>query len=262
MKNRPKLLTWQCFFLLFIALSFPLQIMFLFGLAPWEFKAVAIKIAPLNWIVMGFALLSSVFAWRASRLLLFTIPLVAAAVLYNNWIVAVAALNFVPELAWGSAATGAILLCLPLLRQNIRNLLTTPSRRWWLTPTRHPVHVPVRLKLHLAQGSHEFLAMTYDLSEGGAFIPLEMMAPTIETGARDLPPTIGIGTQCYVSLPLRGLSRVTCRGEVVRYAGKQGQYPVGIGIRFLGLGWKARQALEEFLAYRMTLKHDNRLNAI
>ncbi len=250
MKARPSLLLWQSALLFLIAAAFPIQIMLLFGHSPFEWHAIASKLAPMNWIVIGLSLLSSILAWRASPALLVLLPILSGSVVYNNWIVAAASLNYNWRVAMGSAIAAVAVLCLPVLRKSVRGLLLAPQRRWWLTPKRHSICIPVRLKLHLPQGSTEYLAMTFDLSEGGAFIPLEMMAPTHENGSQELPPVIRIGTQCYVSLPLRGLNRVSCRAEVVRHASSNGRYPGGIGIRFLGLGWRARSALEGYIGYR------------
>jgi hypothetical protein len=164
--------------------------------------------------------------------------------------VAAASLNYDPRVAWASSIACVTLVCMPVFRRSIRDLLRAPERRWWLTPKRYSIRIPIRLKLHLPSGSNEYLAMTFDLSEGGAFIPLDMMEPTKDTTERTLPPTIKIGTQCYVSLPLRGLNRVSCRAEVVRHSNAHGRYPGGIGIKFLGMGWRAKAALEKYLEYR------------
>jgi hypothetical protein len=234
MKSRPRELTWAAFFLIATALSFPIQIMMLYGHRPNEFLAIATKLAPLNWAVMALCLLSSGLILRASRWAVVSFVPLVLTVAWNNWLVGTANLDYSP---WTThwATLGFVACLLPVAGVRVRKLIRAPEDRWWLTPTRFRVEIPIRIKL-MSKGGAEFYAKTFDLSEGGAFIPGLQGARF-----RNL-----VGTQCYVSMTLRGYRILQCRAEVVRWGEGGGDYPAGVALRFLGHSAADRRMLAEF----------------
>ncbi len=252
-----------------MAVSFPIQIMVLYGHGPFEWAEIAAKLTPLNWMVIMAAVASAWLTLKASPALFVMIPGLATLVAYNNWCVAHADLNYSPAAA--AVATAAFFLgMLPIFTPQAREVLLNPSLRWWLTPERHRAELRVRMKVvwhgpRPAQGrdprNREIYARTYDLSEGGAFIPFDQLTSGFLNVADRAAPLgrkltlfdVPVGAQCYVCLPLRGYNWLQCRAEVVRAVGPRGQYPSGIGIRFLGLSREDRRQLQVFLKdYRPT----------
>jgi hypothetical protein len=267
MKSRPKRFVILALFLAAVAISFPIQAMWLFGRMPWEPLSVMNLLTPINWTVVALCALSAALAMRASPWLFATLPLLLWLVVFNNWLVGRFAQ--VSELGYsmfvtilGSVAFAAALAGLidrPMLRA-----LLNPQARWWLTPRRSRFRLPLRLK---TPTSGDYYLETFDISEGGAFIPLQQKSPepapfpsrprsaTTRTLARpasapaaQFVSALPIGAQCYVSLPLENMNYVQCRAEVVRTTRGKGEYPAGVGIQFLGLSFRDRRMIQQFLA--------------
>jgi c-di-GMP-binding flagellar brake protein YcgR len=58
---------------------------------------------------------------------------------------------------------------------------------------------------------------------------------------------LAVGTQCYLCLPLKDVSFIQCRAEIVRNTPGRGEYPAGVGIRFLGMSRAERRKLSSYL---------------
>jgi hypothetical protein len=259
-KKRPvRLLVLACF-LMAIAGAFPAQVMWLNGHHPWELVPIAAGLASLNWCIIGIAPLTAYLALRASPWLLGALPALIALVVYNNSVVASFDLDFTPRTAW-IASLGFVAVIGAMFNRAALHAVLNPHSRWWLTPLRKRLHVSVRLKLLTRNlpktgldAYNEFQINTYDLSEGGAFIPLDQTEAGLRaTDARKLQAfgaifkCLPIGTQCYVCLPLKDVSFIQCRAEVVRTTQGRGEYPAGVGLRFLGLSWAERRRLSGYL---------------
>jgi hypothetical protein len=237
MRNRPKKLVILAVFLILLAASFPIQIMMLYGHSLFEAQAIAAKIAPLNWAIMLLAPFTAMLAFRASPWVIAALPTLTGLVIYNNWFVSQMQTDFTPGVAW--LASGAFVGVVALLfnRQALQAILN-PTSRWWLTPERKRLAVPVRIKLQ--SPVNELYLNTFDLSEGGAFLPLDQ-AKVFRT--------VAVGTQCYVSLPLKDVESIKFRAEIVRNTQGRGEYPAGVGVKFLGLSWAEKRKLSHFLAH-------------
>ena len=239
MKTRPKRLIALACFLVAVAAAIPLQIMVIYGHAPWEVGAVLAKFAPLNWAVIALGLLTAYLVFEASLWLLAALPAWVALVFYNNWLVGSFEGHFSMTLT-ALASLSLVVALVAFVNREMLKVILSPTSRWWRTPVRKRVAMSIRLKLHTCQKRKpldELYVQTFDLSESGAFIPVK------EGDMKDMAP----GTQCYVSLPVRGVSYLQCRAEIVRHTQGRGGYPSGVGIRFLGLSWSEQRELNGFL---------------
>jgi hypothetical protein len=243
MKTRPKALSILAASVMSIAISLPLQIMFLYDHTPFELQAIFAKLAPLNWMILALAPITAWLLLKASFWLVLTAPLFAVLILYNNWFVAEIGTSYSP-ISIGFA-TGMFLIGFSsLLSKGIREIILNPQRRWWLTPKRHRAKLPVKMKLLTERGLREVELSTFDISEGGAFL----ISPQPEDKEIIHQNQVAVGMRCYLQLVLHSDSNpLSCRAEVIRMAGPRGDYPPGIGIRFLGMGWRERQALKKLL---------------
>lgn len=230
MSERPKQLSVLSLILLGIAISFPVQIMLLYGHLPWEIAAIGGKLTHLNWLVLIAALGSSYLAFRASPFAMLTLPVLTGLLAYNNWLVGEVGTDYsqVATMIATLGFLGALKIC---LSEKAFGLFLHPSRRWWLTPTRYRIEIPIRVKLMTGPKTTEVYAKTYDISSTGLFIPSVLTQ-------------VNVGTSCYVSFPLPGLELLQCRAEVVRKTEPSGKYPAGMGMRFLGLSYYERRKLE------------------
>lgn len=246
MKTKPRKLDYLALFLLGVAFAMPLQIMILYGHSPLEMTAVLAKLAPLNWLVLALAPLTAWLIYRASPLVLAAVPLLTVVVVHNNWFVSEMGTDYSPLTV--GLSTGAFILAMgSLATREVRNILMNPGRRWWLTPKRKRVTIPVHVVVP-GHGEYAFDSRTFDLSETGAFL-------VPEGAARALLQSVSAGTNCSLSFDL-GRAQLTehnnglgtrraihCRAEVVRTTEGHGQYPSGVAIRFVDLGWEQKRVL-------------------
>lgn len=241
MRTKPRKLDYLALFLLGVAFAMPLQIMILYEHTPLEVSAVFAKLAPLNWLVLVLAPLTAWFIYRASPLVLVAVPILTTVVIHNNWLVAEIGTDYSPLTV--GLSTGAFLLAMgSLATRETRELLVNPGLRWWLTPRRKRMSIPVHVVVP-GHGEYSFDSRTFDISETGAFL---ITGGSLEALLKN----IGAGTNCSISLDLdkvqRGKGRsLQCRAEIVRAVEAQGAYPSGIGVRFIELGRDQRRALQE-----------------
>ncbi len=229
MRSRPKPLIYLMLALFAVAISFPLQIMWLYG-HPWaEISAVWPKLTWLNWVVMGGSVLTGVMLYRAVPGAQRMMYALIGAVAVNNFFVGYYATDFSPWTAgFATLAFGA--LSLPLRNSEVRELLNHPERRWWRASSRKRLNVPIFLG-----GSRKTIlrSETFDISESGAFIPVE--AP------------LKIEERVSICLTLNTFQQIRCDGKVVRITEACGCYPAGFGIEFCNLDWSQRRELRRFL---------------
>lgn len=233
MRTRPRTLTALAWALIGAGASIPIQVMLMQERLPWEYESVLAGIAPMNYWVMGACISCGTLALRASGFLHYAFPLLIGIVAYNNWLIEA----LMPENHSPAAlviSVGALVLAYPLLfHGEAKVALLNPEKRWWMTPLRQRARLPVRIKVPGFKGG-EIYTRTFDVSVGGAFL---------ETSGEALS-KFDEGTQCYLSVPVGGLNYINCRAEVVRSAPARGEYPSGIGIRFLGLSASDRRLLQ------------------
>lgn len=235
MRAKPRRLDALALFLLGITVAMPLQIMIMYGNMPIEIGAILAKLAPLNWLILGLAPLTAWFIHRASPFVIVTGPILTLLVIRNNWLVAEIGNDYSPWFV--GISTGAFVLAMAsLTTRETRDLLLNPGHRWWLTPRRKRTVVPVHVVVP-GVGEYSFDSETFDISESGAFITFMRK--------------IAIGTDCSVSIELdrvnKDLGQIKCRAEIVRATEAYGQYPSGIGVRFIGLGREERQILNSYI---------------
>lgn len=267
MKNKPKVLNYVAALLFLLAPSLPTQIMVLYGHTPFELDAIAAKLTPLNWMIFFLAPVTAWLVWRASRYVFVAVPILSALVAYNNWFVGVLGRDYPPFTT--ALGTGLFVLCMgTLFTREARAALLNPAKRWWQTPRRKLVKIPVRMQVlnkNYRNERQDFYTVTYDLSRGGAFIPFgnergslrelrdhakkvkDVAAVKKNLSTAFVPRNLKEGTQCYVSLNLRDSSSLQCRAEIVRITDGTDRYPAGVGLRFLGLSWEERRKLERYL---------------
>jgi hypothetical protein len=258
MKKRPVELTFLALFLFAVALSIPTQVMALTGHAPWELMSIAAKMTPLNIMIFLSAPLVGVAVWRAHPVARYMVPIFGMLVVYNNWFVSQLGGNYNGE--WVKVGTGFFLMGLSvILSRDVRDILKHPEKRWWVTPRRKQIDLPIRVCVFQKRGedtisSVEFSAKTYDLSNGGVYVN---MSPEVTGGLSESSlKKLTNGTQCFVSITLKDLTFLQCRAEIVRQSLglAEGQsalassYPMGIGLKFLGLSWQEQKLLKEYLA--------------
>jgi hypothetical protein len=244
MKTRPETLTWMTAALAAVGASVPLQIMILHGHPPNEFFLAFHKLTTLNGAVMLSCGLSAFLAWRASPFMKYILPLTVLLVGWNNWAVEQSPLNdFAP-----GTATAASLVFLGLqalcFHPEAKKVLKDPSLRWWLTPRRKAVRVPVFIQTWMGE---TIKAHTHDLSSEGLFIPLGIRE--LNNHPKSLLKILEAGKRVDLNLVLSPLNTIHCEAEVVRFSQKdQGGYPPGIGLRIIRHHGQSKEEISKLLA--------------
>lgn len=236
MKFRPMTLTLMSLMYWGIAISFPLQIMWLYGYTPSEVEGVVSKLTILNWAVMAAATLTGMWIAQASPLALKAAPIVIALVAINNYIVGSYAIDY----SFETSALATILFAfahVPLFLPRMRLVLNNPTQQWWRTASRQKIRLPILVG---AAKHPQLLTETFDLSETGLFIPL---TEKVRTRGQAFNPA----EKLRLNFNLGALSQITCEGVVVRKQGPRGQYPAGFGIQFTKMPVHQRRALRRYL---------------
>lgn len=241
MRSRPRELTCLGIILAGIAISFPLQIIWIFGDSPLDPGAILCKLTPLNWVVMSLSTLLSYLVLTASPWIWLVSPAFVIATLWNHWLIAE-----VNGGAWAWIACLASLAVLAtqalLFRPEVMRVLTHPELRWWRTPGRERVSVEVNI---CPVSGGELQARSFDLSENGAFISVDGAAwLTNHEGSFK---KITLGSYCNLRFKLNQTSSFSCTAQIVRRAEARGDYPAGLGMRFVGVGAVERKVLHGFL---------------
>ena len=234
MRRRPMILPVIMLMLFGVALSFPLQVMWLYDHGLGELPQVLNKLTWLNWLVMAGAVLTGVFVFGASPFTRFALPALTFIVAVNNFFVGYFATDYsFMATTMGTFAFGAMLL--PLYQPKVRELLLYPDRRWWRAKTRRRMAVPI-----FVGGSRQvkLRSETFDISESGAFLPIEAAGLYVEE-------------RVSICLTLGTLQQIRCDARVVRRAEAKGTYPGGVGITFTNMDWWQRRELKRYLARQL-----------
>jgi len=228
---RPKILEFFSIFLIAVAVSFPIQIMMIYGHGPMELPQVFAKLTVLNWIVMFAALTNAALVYRAAPALKYTVPLMIVFVAINNWIIGKWHVDYSQTQAM--TASGFFILAHgPLFKKSIFGLINHPEKRWWLRPMRKKTQVSAYVSPF---NGLAFKAKTFDLSETGAFIPMS---------SDSLPAHVDDRVNLCLTL---GLAQIRCSARIVRSTSAKGNYPAGIALNFDKLPWTEKRELRRYI---------------
>jgi len=186
-------------------------------------------------------ILNAYLIFQASPLVKVMVPFSIVLVTFNNYIVAQYNTDYSP-LAASLASVAYMAVHVLLVRGQVFDLFRHPERRWWLISPRKQVEVLAYVSPY---NGIAFKTKTFDISEGGAFIPVtaEEIGPT----TRGIKPR-KLQANDRVSLCLTlGLAQIRCDARVVRTAAPCGHYPAGIGLSFEDMPRKQRKQLRRYI---------------
>lgn len=239
MKKRPMIFNLYTLFFLSVAVSFPVQIMSVYGHGATEAGMIFNKMSYLNWAVIGACLLNATLSYYGHWLLKLTLPVSFFIVALNNFFVSRLAQDFSPLIT--TAATLAFgMIGAYLFFSKANEILNDQNSRWWLASPRLKRTLPVWIQ---GPQGNPMLSKTFDISKSGAFLS----APALAKIRQDLPHPINEGDTISLTLGLSGQKEFNCRAEVVRLCEARGNYPGGIGIRFRDMSMGDRWVLDQIL---------------
>ncbi len=230
---RPKQFYLASVVLLMLALSFPFQVMILYGHHWSETQAIFSKITWLNWMVIGSFALGAYFYFQASRYIIYLAPLILGLVAFNNYLVGSFAGDFsLLQTTLGTFAVGIVFA--PLALPSSRVVLKDPKRRWWRRSKRHNKRVSATLNPYVGDMLH---VQTFDISQSGAFVCLD-------EGMTEVPK---VGDTVRVSFNVNSMKKIRCEAVVVRIADARGHYPRGMGLKFTQIDRNHEKSFDRFL---------------
>ena len=222
--------------LLLVAGSFPLQAALLYQHSFSELGSILQKISLLNFVSICLMATTAYMLFMVSPYLKVMCPLTIACLAWNNYVVGSYGQDF--TMAQAMLGTGLFAgLFVPLFRKDIRLILSDPHRRWWRRANRLHKNIDVILNPFVGQ---TLLAQTFDLSESGAFIPFE------NKSWDEIPK---VGERIKISLHIDTIRKIKCEAIVVRVVEPLGNYPKGIGIRFIEMNEAHKRSLNNFLTH-------------
>ncbi|HEX4925793.1 MAG TPA: PilZ domain-containing protein [Bdellovibrionales bacterium] len=235
MRTQPKSLIAMAAILTAIAVSYPVQVMFLYEHSMTELYSVLSKLAPLNWLVAVGCLFASYLAFRASPWMWVVFPVLSFFVAWNNWLVGSVGADF-SATTTALATLGFTSLGSLMFSAQAWEILLHPEKRWWLRPERKQVSAPVFV---IPKQGDAFRAETFDISATGAFIPLASESALL---------SFNTGDKISLRLTMGALTVLRCEAQVIRRNAPKGHYPAGVGIQFLNMNRHDSKELRKYLS--------------
>lgn len=234
MITRPSQFTVLALAMLGVALSFPIQVMVLYGHHWTELTAIVSKITWLNFLVISALLFSAYQFWNVSRSLIYTLPITFILVAFNNYWVG----NFggdydMQETSIASLAMVGFFIP-PLFMPTSRLLLSDPQRRWWRVSKRIKKKISGTINPYVGEMIN---VQTFDVSETGAFVCLD-------THQKTLPK---VGETIRLILNINSAKRIRCEAIVIRIADAKGRYPNGMGLKFKSMERECQKSIQQLL---------------
>jgi len=235
MKTRPRLLFLMAGLNVALILGFPIQVFIINEHELSELIPVFSELTLLNWFVMGILGAQIPLIMRASRALMYTAPFTVILVAFNNWLVSTIGFDYSMTETLFATATFAATQSL-WLHPTVRMLFAKPENRWWMTRTRDKIQIPVQM---WTLDGMPIVTSAYDISPGGIFVHFSIESLK-QCGLK-------VGDPIRLRMRLGSIYRLTAQAKVVRFAKAHGNYPEGMGLKFVAMSRQDQLILEKFL---------------
>jgi hypothetical protein len=219
MKEKPMFLKLFPLLAFGIAISFPIQIYYIYAIPLSETTKVISMLTPLNLITMASLITIACLTLKLSKLVYICIPILITLVFANNAIVGVYGKDFtIIQVALSFILLGLSLS--PFYNKGIRSVIENPDLRWWKTPKRHELKKP----LTLTSGMFEINTITSNISKTGVFAKVSDQIQLDQ-----------IQLDQIIDLKILGKDGFEIRAKVVRKSQGAEAYggPSGFGLEFI-----------------------------
>jgi hypothetical protein len=240
MKEKPVVFLYLSFFFFVIALSLPMQIMWIYGHDLTEINAVLSKLTALNIVCFILLLVNSWFSFSVSALLNITLPGLAVAISLNNYTVGLYGSDFTAEETL-FASLSFVSVILGFYVAGGYQVLKNPRLWWWKTPKRKSMKRP--LALWKASGRF-IIGDTENLSSSGVFVNFSESSRRKQKNFFRGPRP---GESFEIHIQTRKRDCVSLKGTVVREEKNKRGEQLGVGIRFNSMGLLDRVKLMSLL---------------
>lgn len=222
MNNKPLVFNFYALSLVLIALSFPLQISWMYGhelTDANQLRAIWNKLSVTNLITMTIISYTAWKVWRVEKGLIPWIASSCAIVAANNVIVSAYASDWSGFETTSSTVGFSVLLSVFVFSKAYEHSLA-PHLQWWRPAKRHKINAPVVIEF---MDHHRFQAQLFDISTTGMFITgVEQQAVST------LAP---VDEEMDIKIPFKN-TFYAFRVKLVRKAEENGHYPGGWGLSF------------------------------
>lgn len=230
MKTKPFYFDVITLFLLVVAVSLPIQILFLFDYQLQDWTETFQHLTFLNWLFMGSSLISAYFLYCGHRYALAFSTINICTVFSNNLIVGV----FGSDFSINQSLWGAVLYSIPLLPiyfNPLRETLLNSKQQWWRTAPRYSKQLDVQI--WSLNGKPTVNAKTINISKTGALLEVPSGAP--------------LHYRIPMALYVNEITPVHCEAKIVRHISDANNNFDKVGIEFLPLTKEQTQVLESCL---------------
>ncbi|MEK6627009.1 MAG: PilZ domain-containing protein [Bdellovibrionota bacterium] len=215
MRKRPLALLLFSICMMTIALSLPLQVVYL-----QDVESLFQMLTWLNIFIMALCVATAVAVFKLHKSFHYLLPITIAAVIFNNWWVGYVGFNY--NLTETSIASlSFLILCSVLLEKKAIKVLRSPKLKWWDVPLRSKIEIPVSLSPSLR--GQVLIKKSFDISESGFFLQ------GLEKSEFD---SLNVGEKFGVCLHFSKILKIRCEAKIVRKSAQNGSYPSGIGLQF------------------------------
>lgn len=218
MRNKPLYLIFFPYLAFAIALSFPVQIVLIYGVPLDDPAKIISMLTPLNLLTMSSMVLTGILSLTMSKHIYKIIPVLLLVTFANNAIVGLYGSDYTMfQVALSFILFGISLK--PFYSKEIKAVITEPKLRWWLTPTRYEMELPIKIHSELV----DFTSESLNMSKTGIFAKAKDDYYLEKININDI-----IDLQI-----LEDSSPITLKARVVRKSQNNNQLPNGFGLEFI-----------------------------
>ncbi|MBT4792474.1 MAG: PilZ domain-containing protein [Halobacteriovoraceae bacterium] len=168
MISKPLYLTLFPFLAFGIALSFPIQIYYLYKIPLTDIERIFSMLTPLNILNMIVLFLAGAMTLKLNKAIYKIVPVLLIITLINNAIVGLYGSDF----SLIQVGLSFVLLSLslkPFYQSEIQAIILNPKLRWWKTPKRYDLKQPIMIK----SNNIEINSESINMSTTGLFAKIE-----------------------------------------------------------------------------------------
>lgn len=216
MPRKPLFISIMAFMFMSLAISFPVQVAYMFHYGPLDIAPIFTKLTPLNYVLMGLFMVTAYLTYTTNKLIFLLLPFMNFFVFLNNFVVAEYG-QIYSHAQTLVASTLFLLLTLSFYQKDIYQIYNDIRFRWWLTSPRYQKIVPITLKYN----DQVIETKTFDISQTGMFIECD-----------DRYQMFKIPNMQDIEIILHnGHKIIPLKAKIVRKSIAKGHYPAGLGVQ-------------------------------
>lgn len=217
MRTKPLYLSVFPILSFLIALSFPMQIYYLYGIEPHNIIKVLNMLTPLNLLSMALLMVAALLSVTLNRNIYRVLPALILVVFLNNAIVGVYGTDYTLIQVAASFILFAFSIK-PFYESDIREVIFQPKLRWWDTPKRFDVKKPLKIQT----SSFELNTVSENVSKSGLFARFTHLSDLTKLEVSQI-----------IELSILGLNEYKLKARVVRISSGEFNQPVGVGLEII-----------------------------